>query len=87
MCLFFNLDHGSGQVWGDTADHHHSGALVATDLGKCFLVSIGSLPLPHPCVLVLAPVAEPQLVVGGLLQDPHKRNLMRLLTQLGDCHI
>ena len=72
-----------------TADHHHSGSLVAADLdlGKCFLVSIGSFPLQQPRVLVLAPVAEPQLVGGGLLQDVHKRNLIRLLTQLGDCHV
>ena len=72
-----------------TANHHHSGAQVAKDLdlGKCFLVSIGSFPLQQPRVLVLAPVAEPQLVGGGLLQDVHKRNLIRLLTQLGDCHV
>ena len=72
-------------IMGDTADHHHGGALVAADLdlGESFLVRVGSLPLERSRAPALAFVAEPQLMGGGLLQDSHKRLLVWLRLRLG----
>ena len=78
---------GTGlSIMSDTTHHHHGGALVATnlDLGECFLVRAGSLSLQSPRSPALALVAEPQLVRGGLLENSHKRLLIRLRLGLQD---
>ena len=66
-------------------DHNNGWPFVAADLnlGECLLVCSGPLALQRPRAPALALVAEPQLVAGRLLHDPHTRLLLRLDRGLG----